>query len=112
MWDLGSADALTEAFDRYRVEIADLLESDAPDLLDEFIRLHPPLSERAPMSKSLIQTGLHAQQAKAASAGAALVQLSGWLNGLVEEQKMAMEAQAYAEARIKAERPTGFQPPS
>ena len=34
--------------------------------------------------------------------------LAGWLGGFVDEERMVEEAAAYAEARMKKERGTGF----
>jgi hypothetical protein len=37
-----------------------------------------------------------------------LASLAGWLDGYVTEARMSMEAEAYADARVKAERGVGF----
>ena len=43
-----------------------------------------------------------------------LSRLAGWIDGLIEEgqyaTRLAAEAEAYAEARIKADRGIGFKP--
>jgi hypothetical protein len=42
------------------------------------------------------------------SAKTLLASLAGWLSGYVQQARMELEARAYAEERVKAERGVGF----
>ena len=99
-----TGEALPTFYTRLRGEAIDIIPVKARD---EFERLFPedPLTPRRYTSgrNYPIQTANRANEARAI-----LGSLAGWLGGFVAEARMKQEAAAYAEARIKAERGTGF----
>jgi len=95
---LFGADALAQAIGAVIDQVTEMLdESDATELAEEFREavLNP---ESAPVR-------VHASAAA----------LAGWLAGTIAaesfEQRLQAEASAYAEARVREERKTGFQAP-
>lgn len=96
--------ALGEGYNRYRAELRDLLEGSGFEA--EFDRLCPPLADSAPPPK----TDLFGNDAYTGNAAAALHQAIGWVEGLIKESEMRMNAEAYAQAKLKSERGVGFKP--
>jgi len=94
--------ALADAYSALREEGRALAES--VDEVAEFDRLFQPLRGEVPPSK-ISSAGFDpfAAASYANEAAAVLARLSSWLNGFVEEARMAMEAEAYAKARLEQE---------
>ena len=97
--------ALAEGHNRYRAEVFDLLK-DYPDFVAEFERMCPAFIEQPPPNFH----ALFEQDAFMIKATSALLQMSGWLSGLIQEAEMEMNARAYAEAKLKEDRGVGFRP--
>ena len=102
-----AGEALGDAYNRYRSELLSLLP-DNSTIRSEVEALCPAFSEAPPGSRH----DLFGHDAFTGKAAALLGQLAGWIDGLIEEAQMQMNATAYAEARIKDERSVGFRPPS
>jgi hypothetical protein len=106
-----SAAALVHAYNGLQDELRASLESDETmDLAEEFDRLFPPLAEPGEFSPVLAVES-HARLAAAAEEGRTrLVQMGGWIQGLIEEitlqERMRLEAEA--KAREQAKPRTGF----
>lgn len=99
-----SGEALPTAYARLRGEAIDIIPAKARD---EFERLFPedPLTARGWTRGPGYATDT---ANRANEARAVLGMLAGWLGGFVDEARMEQEAAAYAAARIKAQRGTGF----
>jgi hypothetical protein len=99
------AKALSDAYLSLRDEARELAEAEA--VTAEFDRLFPNLPGAVPSSK-ISSAGFDPFEGAsyANEAAAALAKLSGWLNGFVEQARLAMEAEAYAKARVNQERGT------
>jgi hypothetical protein len=99
-----TGEALPTSYTRLRGEAIDIIPA---KVRDEFERLFPehPFTRRGHTSgpRFAIETANRANEARAI-----LGTLAGWLGGFVAEARMKQEAAAYAQARIKAERGTGF----
>ena len=99
-----SGEALPTSYNRLRGEAIDIIPAKARD---EFERLFPedPLTPRRRTGgpNYQMETANRANEARAI-----LGTLAGWLGGFIDEARMKQEVAAYAEARIKAERGTGF----
>jgi hypothetical protein len=95
--------SLMETYTRLRSEVYNTI-GDAER--GEFTRLFPKMVDRDP------STNASPEEAKQAwtEARALLTQMSGWLEGYVRQAQMTLEAQAYAEERVRAERGVGFKP--
>ncbi|HEV8697703.1 MAG TPA: hypothetical protein VGQ89_08420 [Candidatus Limnocylindrales bacterium] len=107
----GSLAAATEAYNRFRGQIATMV--DGP-LKEEFEGLFPPdprMHSSGGMFSRVIRESLDAADARSRLAG-----LVGWLQGLIESAQTAAQleanATAYAEAKLRAERGLGFGDPS
>jgi len=98
-----AGNALAQTYSRLRAEARNLVPDDRRDELD---RVCPETLQATGGSRMLLQA------ARFNAARSALSILAGWLQGFVDEARMAMEARAYAEARVKEERGVGFKPPS
>jgi hypothetical protein len=96
---------LVEGFTRYRDELLAVLD-DVPELREELEQVCPPFTATAPRNR----TDLFGFDAYTGRATAALLQMKGWIDGLLREAQMELEAKAYAEARLKQERGVGFKP--
>lgn len=91
------AKSLADSYQSLRSE-ARALATDR-EIADEFDRLFPPMNGTPPSA-----TGQLFEAASFANEAAALLaKLSGWLDGLVQEARLEMEARAYAEARLQQE---------
>jgi hypothetical protein len=100
--DAASGNALPDAYTAMRAETRSSIDDD--NLGAEFDRLFPegPGARGAvPMSTGM-RSGLE-RASRAAEARALLARLSGWLNGFVENTRMAHEAREYAAARLAME---------
>lgn len=96
------AKSLSEAYSKLRSEAREVAESKG--VAEEFDRLFQDLAGDVGASNvsssgfDPFKSGSYANEA-----AAALAQLSGWLNGLLVEARMMMEAEAYAAARLQNE---------
>jgi hypothetical protein len=95
--------AVEDAYFRLRQEAWDAIpEKDR----EEFDRLFPSTVIPSPKARNQMQpvTPLETY----GTAQTLLTSLAGWLGGYIQETRMRAEAEAYAEARVKAERSVGF----
>lgn len=90
------AKSLADAFESFRAETRKFAEERG--IAAEFDRLFPKLTGSPPSTRQLFEAASFANEA-----AALLAKLSGWLDGLVQEARMALEAKAYAEARLQQE---------
>lgn len=101
-----AGEAMASTYARVR---SDVREAIPEQYLEEFDRLFP-IAAVQPLGAGRGAL-IHSPTAEAQwfnMARALLASLAGWVNGFVEESRMRMEAQAYAEARVKEERGVGF----
>lgn len=96
------AKSLSDSYSRLRAEARSIAEKES--ITEEFDRLFQDLQGEVPAAR-MSSAGFDPFEASsfANEAAAALAQLSGWLSGLVETARMTLEAQAYAEARLRNE---------
>ena len=95
----GQGVAAPEAYERLRAEALAIVPDDKAE---EFGHLFPEWT-----GGKVGRVGMHAVPL-AEQALAMLGQLAGWLDGFVEEARLAAEAQAYAVERVRQERGVGF----
>lgn len=96
---------LAEAYARFRTELLDALQQH-PDLVAEVEKMCPPLVASPPRDNY----DLFGHRAFTDRAAAALAQLRGWIQGIIDEAEMEANARAYAVAKLKEERGVGFKP--
>src|SRR5262249_39330113 len=106
-----SAAALVRAYMGMRTELIDSLESDQTmELSEEFQRLFPPLDEPESFSPAVSDESDARLRAVAEEGRTRLAQLSGWIQGFIDEvtfqQRMRFEGEAMA--REQAKPGTGF----
>ena len=112
--DASSARALTESYQRLRQTIRQLIEGEG--LEGEFDQLFPEIDiAEAPTARLAGRSGLQHNlelETDARRASTLLQQLSGWLNGMIQEQTLEQQIAANAEAyaRQQGRPPTGFAP--
>lgn len=94
--------AMERAYERLRIEVQDAIPNEH---LQEFDGLFPEHIGGFGHSPRGEAERFHAARSLLAS-------MAGWLDGYVQAARMEMEAQAYAEARVKEERGFGFKQPS
>ncbi len=101
-----AADAMLTTYERMRSEVRDAIPKEHHK---EFDRLFPATIER-PVNNPGGRLALIAGRFN--SARSLLGSMAGWLDGYVQAARMQMEAEAYAQARVKEERGVGFKGPS
>lgn len=102
-----TGDALPDAYKRFREET---LGAVGPEHREELERLCPTWTRESTAGDfrrgfDPIKAGAAAEEARAL-----LGQLAGWLDGFVLEARMKLEAEAYAQEKLRAERGVGFRP--
>jgi hypothetical protein len=101
-----SGRALQESYERLRPEI---LRAIPDHLADEFNRLFPEQEFPRLPRHNLVLVAAQSNEARAA-----LGAIAGWLDGLVQaadhENRLRLEAEAYARERVQSERGIGFRP--
>jgi hypothetical protein len=106
-----SFDALSAAYERIRAEVAEA----APDeMRAEFERLFPRTIPRDQAKGGSLHPRIEMYKQEVSSTARTLLgQLAGWLGGLIDaaqaEERMRLEADAYARERVKVEREQRFQ---
>lgn len=112
--DASSARALTESYERLRRAIRELVDGEG--LEEEFDQLFPEIeiadAPSAVTTRSSLQRSVQLE-GEARRATALLQQLSGWLDGMIQEQTLEQQIQANAEAYARQQNrpPTGFAAP-
>jgi hypothetical protein len=107
-----AGDVLATAFQRLRPEVLDTL----PEALrEEFTKLFPDdVLKQSGGGGGLGPGRLRADAVQATEARSLLEQMAGWLDGVVEsaehQMRIEIEARAYAQERVRAERGVGFRP--
>ncbi len=99
----GEGEAMAGAYRRLRAEVCRVVHEEDED---EFKSLFPTTVDRA---TTIVGSILMHPTARYSTGRGLLASLAGWLDGYIEQARMAMEAQAYAEARVRQERAVGFQ---
>ena len=95
---------MVNAFRRFRAEAKAVIP---PDKVAEFDAMFPSdvdIERANPRDDLLDRAALYN------TSRLLLSTLAGWLEGFVREANMQLEANAYAEARVKEERGVGFGP--
>ena len=94
--------AMVNVYRRFRAEAKKVIPSDHAE---EFDAMFPDdvAIQRANPRDDLLDSA-----ARYTGARLLLATLAGWLDGFVQEAKMQIEADAYAQARVKEERGVGF----
>ncbi len=98
--------SLARAYERFRAEAYEIVPEEQRN---EFDRVCPEWT-RPLRHGSLLAAAIEGQSRTYDEAKVLLRTLVGFLNGYVQETQMNFEAKAYASAKLKAERPVGFQP--
>jgi hypothetical protein len=93
-------DALARTYERLRGEVREAVHK---GYRDEFDRLFPEQVHRGSGATPAQMSARTYNEARSL-----LGSMAGWLQGFIDEARMQNEVQAFAEARVKAERGVGF----